>query len=324
MSAAFRLALEAAGLLPGEIVPDGKVRRCRTVRQPHKRNGWLVLRPDGTGIWGDWASGGSDVLGTWRDEHAHVDPAKAAQLAERARRQREQDHQKRLAAIYKAREIWASSTDYRVHPYIESKGLSSLGCHHFRLWKGTISHRVGEDDSGRPIFDAVTDTWLVVPMYWGDRIVSLQRISSGGLKLNLPDAPTKGVSLLLGRPRPSLTVLCEGPATALALYQCMRNSSVVACFVAGNILPVIQAVKPTGSVVIAADNDYGTQARRGFNPGLDKARNAAELIGCGVAAPEGIEGTDWADALREWGPMGAKRIERLVQAGARYVAGVKA
>ena len=47
-------------------------------------------------------------------------------------------------------------------------------------------------------------------------------------------------------------------------------------------------------------------------------QNAAELIGAGVAWPEGIQGSDWADALAEW-PNGARRIEREILAGGRYV-----
>jgi putative DNA primase/helicase len=98
----------------------------------------------------------------------------------------------------------------------------------------------------------------------------------------------------------------------------------VVCFDAGNLLPVVQRLKPTGMVCFAADNDHGTQAKGRGNPGIEKATNAAELIGAGVAWPKGIEGTDWADALKEWGQPGARRIEREIQAGARYVAGAKA
>lgn len=71
--------------------------------------------------------------------------------------------------------------------------------------------------------------------------------------------------------------------------------------------------------MICADNDHGTEAKRGTNPGREKAANAAELIGAGVAWPEGIEGTDFADALLEFGQGGHKRIERQILAKARYV-----
>jgi putative DNA primase/helicase len=319
MSADFRTTLEAAGLRPRDIVADGRIRRCDTESKPGRRNGWYVLNPDGHGAYGDWASGSGDPLGHWRDSSVHVDTAAVARMQAMAAKNRERDRAKRIEAMRKARHLWSECEPYRVHPYIEGKGLSALGCHHFRLWKGTVSHRVGEDAQGRPQFESVTDTWLVVPMYWRDRLVSLQRISSTGLKLNFQDAPTKGVCLVLGRPRHAVTVLCEGPATALAIYQCVRNARVVMCFVAGNLLNVAQELKPTGNVIVCGDNDHGTLARRGFNPGIDKAKNAAELIGAGVVWPEGIEGTDYADMLRELGPMGAKRIERLILGASRYV-----
>ena len=297
----FEQALRMAGLRPREVVADGKIRRCDTEAKPGRKNGWYMLRPDGTGVWGDWASGGSDVLGTWRDEHAHMDPAKAAQMAERSRRQREQERADRIEAMRKARRFWEGSRACsRLHPYLSAKSLSPLGTQALR-----------ENDGA-----------LVVPVMWSGRVISVQSIRHDGTKRFWPGAPVKGGSLLLDRPRAALTVICEGLATGLALFQCLRQARVLVAFDAGNLLPVIQAVKPTGSVVIAADNDAGTQARRGFNPGLDKARNAAELIGCGVAYPEGIEGTNFCDLLREHGPQAAKRIERLVQAGARYVGAV--
>ena len=103
-----------------------------------------------------------------------------------------------------------------------------------------------------------------------------------------------------------------------------RGNQVVVCFDAGNLLPVVQRIKPTGSVVMAADNDIGTQAKRGFNPGLEKATNAAELIGAGVAYPRGIEGTDWADFLAQVGEGAARKAERLILGQAKYVTGVAA
>jgi putative DNA primase/helicase len=99
----------------------------------------------------------------------------------------------------------------------------------------------------------------------------------------------------------------------------VRQARVIVAFDAGNLLAVVDRIKPAGSVVIAADNDHGTQAKRGVNPGLEKARNAADLIGCGVAYPQGIEGSDFADMLKELGEGAARRLERAVLAQARYV-----
>lgn len=43
----FDQALRLAGLHPHIIVPDGKIRRCKSDLQPKHRNGWYFLRPDG-------------------------------------------------------------------------------------------------------------------------------------------------------------------------------------------------------------------------------------------------------------------------------------
>lgn len=129
----------------------------------------------------------------------------------------------------------------------------------------------------------------MVPVWHGDWLISVQTIGLDGVKRFWPGAPVKGGCVVLDRPRAAVTVLCEGLATGLALFQSMRQARVVVAFDAGNLLPVVDRLKPTGSVVIAADNDHATLAKRGFNPGLDKARNAAELIGCGVAYPRELK-----------------------------------
>ena len=289
----FRSALMAAGLRPRDIVADGKWRRCATDDKPAKRNGAYVLHPEGRGFWRNWAA--DDAVSTWTEDSTTraqaVDPA----VAERRRQQERND---RIQAIRRARAQWGEARPCRLlHPYLERKGLSALG---------TVGLRE-------------LDGWLVVPVLWRGRVISVQRIHPDGTKRFAVGAPVKGGHYAITRERAALTVLCEGLATGLAVYQCVRNATVIVCFDAGNLLPVVQELRPTGNAILAADNDIGTLARRGFNPGLDKARNAAELIGAGVAWPDGIDGTDYADMLRELGPAGARRIERSILGASKYV-----
>ncbi len=289
----FRQALEAAGLRPRDIVPDGKWRRCATDDKPAKKNGAFVLHPDGRGFWRNWATD-SDVS-TWTPEGFTRAPVVDPAVAER---RRQQERAQRIQAIRSARAFWNNARPCRLlHPYLERKGLSALGT------VGLREH----------------DGLLVVPVLWRGAVISVQTISVDGAKRFWPGAPVKGGHFEIQRQRPAVTVIVEGLATGLAVFQCVRNARVIVAFDAGNLLPVVQALRPTGSVIVAADNDHGTQARRGTNPGLEKARNAADLIGAGVAWPEGIDGTDWADALREWGPTSARRIERMVLGAVRYV-----
>lgn len=289
----FEQALQASGLLPRAIVADGKWRRCPTMDKPKKRNGAYVLHADGRGYWRNWATD-SDV-NSWSDKSVtHSSPVDLAAIE----RRRQQERAQRLRAIEGARAHWARCAPaHGLHPYLERKGLSAVGTQALRVWG-----------------DA-----LVVPVLWKGRIISLQSITPDGQKRFWPGAPVKSGALVLDRPRAALTAVCEGLATGLAIFQSVRNARVIVAFDAGNLSPVVDTMRPTGSVVICADDDHGTEARRGFNPGREKATNAAELIGAGVAWPEGIEGTDWADALAEWGVSAHRRIERQIQAKARYV-----
>lgn len=289
----FEQAMRLAGLRPRDIVADGRWRRCATDDKPRKRNGAYVLHPDGRGYFKNWAT--DQDATPWTDEGytpaAKMDPAVLE-------RRRQQEREARMLAIRGAREHWSRChRPDALHPYLAAKGLGATG---------TMGLRFHLDK-------------LVVPVMWKGRVISLQTISAEGVKRFWPGAPVKGGTYELSRGRAAVTVICEGLATGLAVFQSVRQARVIVAFDAGNLLPVVDQLRPSGSVVIAADNDHSTQAQRGFNPGIEKARNAAELIGCGVAYPQGIEGTDWADALKEWGEPGARRMEREILAGARYV-----
>jgi putative DNA primase/helicase len=297
----FDQTLRLAGLMPREVEADGKLRRCATATHPHKRNGWYLLHLDGrNGVWGDNAVAPRQALGRWADASTTAYQPSAAEQ-ERQSRAREKARRDRVQAIRSARAFWnAARPCTRLHPYLAAKGLSPLGTQGLREAEG----------------------FLVIPVRWNGAVISVQTIHPDGTKRFWAGAPVKAGSFVIDRPRAALTCVVEGAATGLAVYQCMRHARVIVAFDAGNLLPVVDLLRPTGSVVLVADNDHGTQQRRGTNPGLEKARNAAELIGAGVAWFEGINGTDAADALKEWGEHAPRRIERLIQAQARYVAGV--
>lgn len=296
----FEDALRIAGLQPKEVIADDRWHRCPTEDKPRKRNGAYRLAHDGrVGWFRDWA--GHDGVQTWRagEEIAirRVDEREA-----RARRERERET--RLAAMRGARQFWAAAKPMTVlHPYLARKKLSALGCSGLR----------------------VADGALVIPVWHGDWIVSTQTIDEAGEKRFWKGAPVKAGCYSIERKGAALTVFTEGLATGLAVFQSMRTARVVVCFDAGNLLPVVERLKPTGTVLIAADNDHATESRTGVNPGLVKAREAAQVVGCGIAFPEGIQGTDWADALVEWtaevdprdrrpATPPHRRIERLIQA----------
>lgn len=288
----FEQTLTLAGLIPREVIADGRWRRCPTTDKPRKRNGAYKLAiGGGRGWFRNWAC--DDGIQVWDDDKPRdVRPVDMARIE--AARQREREY--RIRSMQSARAFWAGCKPlHSLHPYLARKGLSPLGCADLR----------GHDDL------------LVAPVWSGEWLVSVQTINAAGDKRFWTGAPVKGGCFVLRRQRSAITCVCEGLATGLAIFQAVKQATVIVAFDAGNLLPVVQRVRPSGAVVICADNDHRTEARIGVNPGLEKARNAAELIGCGVAYPEAIGGSDWADALSEWG--NPKRVERAILAQSVYL-----
>lgn len=266
----FTEFLHSSGLIPRDVIADNRWHRCPTENHPRKRNG--AYKTDGrTGACRDWAV--HTELQIWKNgngkapeiDRAALRKASAAELRTQAKAQ--------LAA----REFYARCAQLRDgHPYLAEHGLDMAGCFGLRV-------------------DA--DGWLVVPMWRADRIVSVQRISPDGQKLFWKHAPTKGAYYVIPRKNASLTVVCEGLATGLALFAACPVSRVVCAFSASNLgnMPLPKF----GLAVIASDNDHVTAAKIGSNPGVEAARAAGEALGVGVAVPEGMNGSDFCDLRQE-------------------------
>jgi putative DNA primase/helicase len=286
----FRTAMLAAGLLPRDIVPDGRFHRCPTQHKPRKRNGAYLLSIDGQrGVFRDYAQ--ETDWNVWTADgvtNARPDPYLVVKL----RQARLNEARMRQQAIAQAREYFAKLPRLAgLHPYLERKKLTARGCSELRL------------DGDR----------LAIPLRGvGRDLVSVQTIAPDGSKLYRRGCPTAGASFMIGTNAPSVTCLVEGFATGLAVYQSVANAQVVVCFDAANLLKVVAAIKPRGLVVVCADNDH----RNAVNVGLDKGRIAADSLGCGLAYPQGIEGTDFSDLLIE---RGAQYVRTAVMREARAV-----
>lgn len=274
------------GLRPRSIQPDGRIHRCGTESHPRSRNGAYFLAPEGDFGWvQDWSTMPEPVH--WHADQENGDAAPQYDPARMRQRRQELERERRVATA-EAIEFYSSCPPLRGgHPYLEDHDLDMTGCRGLRI-----------DEDG----------WIVVPAQRGGRIQTLQRIAPDGEKRFWPGAPAKGASYMIRRDDSTVTVLVEGLATGLALYAAIPESSVLVAFNTGNLSDqaVLRRV-PEGLCVVAADNDWETKERIGSNPGIDAARAAAELLGCGAAVPEGIEGTDWADLRQEWL---AERLER--------------
>jgi putative DNA primase/helicase len=223
----FEQAMVANGLMPRRIVDDGKWHRCPTADKPRKKNGAYVLWVGGRR--GYFINFATDVEAIeWRDD-TPMAPRDQNAMDERIKRLRQQDAAARSRAVIRMREHWESLpilTDW--HAYIERKGLSLRGCKGLRL--------EGDD--------------LVIPMYRGGALVSLQNISMDGEKLYRKGCSTRGASFVMSRPGSTVTCFVEGFATGLAVFQTVINSSVVVCFDAQNLLAVAQETKVRGMAVV--------------------------------------------------------------------------
>lgn len=271
----------AHGLIVDHIPADGAWHRYKTETHRHKRNGSAKLMPDGR-------------FGLVQDHAAHPEPlrwtADADYVAPKldhaaiARRQAEA-RRAGAAALKAAMEYWlACSPLRRGHPYLDSHGLDMGGCQGLKV-----------DSKG----------WLVAPAIRDGTVVTVQRISPDGEKLFWKGLPVSGASYTLTPRDPTVTVVCEGLATGLALYQACRTAHVIVAFDAGNMAKV--EIPRRGLVCVAADNDLGTAERLGRNPGIDAATAVSDAIGAGLAVPEGIAGTDWCDWRQE------KRAEAMAR-----------
>ena len=272
----FRAVLIAHGLDPREIVPGTKWVRCATEDKPRKRNGAYMLAADGRMGWfKNFATDNS--FNVWRAD-GEVSAANACQVQTDAADARRREAAYRQTAIDQCRAYWAGLAPFRGgHRYLASKKLDMLGCGQLR----------------------VDGSLLVIPILRDCQVMSVQSIAEDGRKRFRSGCPVKGGVYVLDRTGASLTCFVEGFATGLAVFSAIKQARVIVCFDSGNLVEVASHFTGRGLGVVCADNDHQTALSIGSNPGLDAGLKAAERLGCGLAYPEGIRGSDWADVLLE-------------------------
>lgn len=272
----FLQFVQANGIIVPDTFTPGRWIRCKTESHPRKKNGSIKLADDGLVGWcQDYAVHDEPI--TWRASDGAAAMAAPIDRTAIARRQAE-----RRAALCEAtlaaRAYYERCAPLRgSHPYLVSKGLGVAGCVGLRV-------------------DA--DGWLVIPMLYNGKVLSLQRISPEGEKKFHFGATTKCAYYAIERAGAALTVLVEGFATGLTIFQAIPTCRVIVGFNAGNLPVVADRMTRFGMGVVCADNDWETAARIGRNPGLDAARAAAEVLGVGVAFPQ-CAGSDWNDYVME-------------------------
>jgi putative DNA primase/helicase len=271
----FLQFVQANGILVPDTFTPGRWIRCKTVSHPRKKNGSIKLADDGQVGWlQDYAVHAEPIMWRANDADVVVAPIDRALIARRQAERRAA----LIEATLGARAFYAKCASLRdSHPYLANKGLGVAGCVGLRV-------------------DA--DGWLVIPMLYNGKILSLQRISPEGEKKFHFGATTKSAYYAIERQNATLTALVEGFATGLTIFQAIPNSRVIVGFNAGNLPVVAETIERFGMGVVCGDNDHETEKRIGRNPGLDAARAAADVLGVGVAFPT-CAGTDWNDYVME-------------------------
>ena len=250
---------QAHGLIIKDLISDGRWHRVPTTDKPRKRNGAYLFNGS-RGVVKNWAT--MDDFSGWPqhgEKAENVDPLKLERIRnENIRRTREQHTRVALVADHNVR-----TAKLEKHSYLSKKGFpNELG-----LVKG-------ED--------------LIIPMrdFRTMKIMSLQRISSGGDKKFMTGGQTKGAVHIIGKnSRNRGRILCEGYATGLSIraaLEYMRQPyEVWVCFSASNMVYV--ADKIGGNRFVIADNDASGTGQK-----------AAESIGLPWVMPT-LVGQDFND-----------------------------
>lgn len=267
----FIEAVQAAGLTSPECIKiDGNIQRFSSNGNRHDKAGYYCLFNNGNdfigGFFGCWRS---DVYQIWTNQsEAELNNRdlwlENRRKIEASKREIELARKEKASnAAKRAIEIWVqakSATDD--HPYLKKKGVKSYG--------------LKVDEQGNlliPVFDLKKE------------LHSLQLISTSTEKNKhfLPGGVVRGHCYWISG-KEDIIYLAEGYATAASIHQA-TGATVYISFMAGNLLPVAQALKaskPDSRLVIAADNDAFTDQ----NPGLTKAKEAAQAIGAPCICPE--------------------------------------
>lgn len=294
IEAAFHDAMCRAGITPSNrsaVAADGKLHRFHVDGdKPRTRNGWCVLYADGlpAGEFGTWRDGGASH--TWHAAGARdLSASEQAELRARLKAASEARTKEREAEQAKARAkadtLWQQAGRVSAsHAYIKRKGIKPYGIRQLR------------------------DQLLVPLRDTSGTLHGLQFIQPKGDKKFGTGTAKAGRYHSIGRPTArGVLGIVEGFATGATVHE-LTGWPVAVAFDAGNLKPVAQALRakfPDARLLILADNDHTTAG----NPGMTKAREAAEVVDAAVVAPRfnaDEPGSDWNDYAAAQGAEAAR------------------
>jgi putative DNA primase/helicase len=292
----FKLAIAAAGLTPPDTInADGKIHRFGSNGKPRDDSGWYMLHLDGiaAGSFGCWRAGFTQNWCSKAEStltQAERDTHRARIAAMQAQRESEQV-QRQQQARDTAAAILEDASPARSHEYLTNKAIQPHGV---------------KCDGVR----------LLIPMRdTAGTVQSLQTIAPDGDKRFHSGGKVTGCYFSIGKPD-GLLIVCEGFATGASIRESTGHAVAVA-FNAGNLQPVavaLHAKYPALIIIIAADDDHLTEG----NPGLTKARDAAQAVAGLVAVPD--FGSNRPDKATDFNDLhqiaGAGAVRRCIDAAA--------
>jgi putative DNA primase/helicase len=289
---------EDYGLEPEMPLMFGKLTRCKTTLDKGKeKNGWYVVHEHHTEKSGTLIFGS---FGDWRTDDTHKVKVKAGRMTAEERevmRARQEDAKRRAAETAANSARRAANRAVSLFRRMPERGKSA-----YLDRKQIVGFRVRYAPRSGAVLVPMSDA--------SDRIVGLQVIyptkleDTGRDKSYWPYGMSKeGAFHLIGpEPDPGEPLLiCEGYATGASLH--MATSFAVAiAFDAGNLLSVAKLMRdrfPGRPIIICRDDDWKTKRPNGapWNPGEEKATNAALVVGGQVVGPvfSGERHDKWTD-----------------------------
>ena len=285
----FLQAMHQQGIVPtGDILANGTIQRFHVEGDtPNKPNGWAVIHLG--------AFPGA-VFGNWKTGAKHKWQLKTPTTPEERRA-----HKKAMRELYKTQEAEQlkrySEATVKARSLIDNS-FPADPAHNYLVRKQIQPHGIFQQDNT-----------LLIPIYDGIALTSVQAVYADGSKQFLKGGKTKGCYYKLPRLETSGTdiIICEGFATASTLQEANPDKTVVVAFTANNLATVAQAMNRlcNAKITIACDNDQWGEV----NTGLEKGRYAAAIVGGEMIYPifdnldTSSQPTDFNDYVRLGGDL---------------------
>ena len=305
--------LASLGMQPHDerdIILDGELHRYRTHDdKPYQTSGAIRIHTDcwPAGFAQDWRKG---VKENWKYEAPNLtDEQRTYFNSEEFKKKAEQEQRKAEEARKKKREensgharnLWNSLEPApENHPYLQRKNIQSYGLH-YNPETGCLAVPLSNIDE------------LVMSIQWIPADKDKPKRFYAGASL---DGVFFSIALDTMKTSPDQPILLgEGYATMAKVYE-LTGCPVVAamsCIKLKDIAKILHNAYPNCKIIIMADNDWETEQKHGYNPGIRAAEAVLKAkLAAGIAAPEftpeDTDLSDWDDFAQKHGDKKAASV----------------